>query len=212
MHKHHFQELYECLSHSDNKQCRERLENINCDKYLARKNEICKALTGSETANLQVVRPVDLYKGVSTPYDIPVRVKEIYKQANAPMKALARDVFIVRSNIEKEEWMLDISLFKEYVSCIMYIHRSNMMRFADPKINSRAYIATIWNTLLKSDVLLYVPQAIFMSPPSGYVDYMPQPVQTTRFSLNVIQEKYREYAGGSYDSAIQALSKIESLM
>lgn len=211
MHPQHFEDLYICLSADNDPRCIEKLNTITVEMYLSRKEQICKTLCGSDKANELVQRPQNLFTGLSTPYDIPAKVKDIYKANNCSMKALARDLFVIRANVEKSEWVFDITLFREFINCMSLMHNDNMMGFLDNKINSRAYIATIWHTLLKSDMLMYKPQARFDVAPAGYSEVEPNPIETVKYSINRKQALYRVRVGGN-GGAMAALSHIENLM
>lgn len=198
-----------CLSHLEecfsSTACMEllnsRVKRIN---YLNRKAKVCKQVTGMEEANNSVDR-TKIKFNFSSPVEVRDAVKRYYRSAEKSNYCMGKDIFIVFTNIAKDLWKNDSSMFHNwaYLSANVY---DNVERLVKCEFEI-ARDLTLWGTLLKSDVMLYRPQATFETPPSGYESSsMPKPIELKKFSLN----KYIENLANG--NAVKGGSNVESLV
>jgi len=207
-------EVYKCIkSIETNPTCREKLANVSLKDYLSRKEKVCVALTGSKTANANVEERnfSKVRRGVSSPADIRTKVKSLYKSAGK-MSQLSRDLYLVFVAISKVAWKRDPSAFDTFHCCSSRIY-NNLERIVNVEFDI-ARDLSLWGNLLKSDALLYKPQAFFDTLPVDYPakESMPDPKIIESFSLNALVEKWRMGSGVSGGFDIKEISALESLL
>jgi hypothetical protein len=186
-----FSTLLKCLDGRDS-----RVASIDAAQYIALK----KGVVG-EGANDAVNRPESNVRNLVSPMDIRTRACGLYNNKTR----LGKDLFIVFCNLAKDMWMTEMdkaSSFKNfaYLASKVYTKPTDLT-------NQEFDVArdlTLYGNLLKSDVLLYVPQAEFKSPKLYVPDTMPSPLDMTLYSLCGFVNRTVK-TGGSDDPEVNAL-------
>jgi hypothetical protein len=188
--------LYKALSESH-----AEVDAITFDKYIEMKKKVI-----GESTNKNVLRTAKLFINIRSPMDVRTKIAEIYRDNKSQ---LARDLFIVFCNINKEMWMS--SYYTEsakeyqnfaYIVSKIYTDKNDLIK---QEFNVSRDL-TLYGNLLRSDVLLYVPQADFRSVDSvdlPIVSELPSPLDMKVFSLCHLVNMHHNKAvtGGDFEVA-----------
>ena len=184
-----FSELFKALTESS----RNVLNEITKEDYVYEKKIIC----GEGTSNKNVYRDANRMKGIQNPAEFRGKIYDIY---NNDKPRIAKDLFIVFCNTARDLWQTCID-GKDDFKNFAYI-ASNI--YTDPIVILKqgfdiAVDMSSYGTLLKSDVLLFHPQASFRTDEVPYPipDIMPAPINLSLFSLcGFINKPVRRSVGG----------------
>jgi len=202
--------LYKCFDYPEGDQPAE-LTQITFDKYMHRKNNV---ITKAELPgrDIEPVYQQQLLNKVTAPMQIKTILNDVYNGKDEGFR-YGRDLFIVFCNICKEQWLAD---FKNNKSSEVFDSFILMTETLQPKLNNfhitniteAEYICTFYGTLLKSDVLRFVPTASMHEDLTGYpqTDSILAPNIWRLFSLNHVAHKMSYVAnnvmGGGQGHAI----------
>lgn len=200
--KHHdqcFKIVYTCLGAASGK-CPEQVATITLKMYQDRKAEIVKSLGGQGNASDR--RPADLFSNVRSALDVRDKVISFYGHNK---EIMGKDLFIVFSNVCKELWQSDPSMYNNYayLASSVYKHPKDIIAHD----HDVARDLSLYGNLLKSDVLFFSPEGKFETYPAGYdssLKYIPSPVEMKKYSLNAIQESYRTIVKTGGDGELAA--------
>ena len=183
-----FSTLSKCINNEG--PCDARIESIDVTQYRDAK----KAIVG-EGANENVSRPESNVHGLRSPMDIRERVLSLY---GSNKDKLGKDLFIVFCNVAKDEWLTDSDKAGAFQN-FAFVASKVYTKFSD-LVNQEFDVArdlTLYGNLLKSDVLLYVPQADFNATKLSIPSAMPSPLDMSLFSLCGLMHRASKIGGSS---------------
>jgi hypothetical protein len=188
-----FRLLYEIFTKRHNE-----VSSITFEDYVKIKAQF---LGGTDPHNTYVRREASWLEGLENSVDVMSRVKSIYGKNKTE---LARDLFIVFCNTGKEAWIHDSKSGKmtpRYHSFLdnanfIYVEHDSILKYPMPPQG----VLTIYGNLLKSDVMLFKPQARFDTPESTnlpILNDMPSPIELKQYSIShLINQVPQNYSGG----------------
>lgn len=189
-----FNILYNCLKEQGS-QMDPRIEKLNRSKYMEMKRKV----VGDGSPNNAVSRVIN-FSDIKSPMDIR---SEVHKRYKNDKKRMGKDLFIVFCNVCRDLWNTDyygkVDSFKNFAFLA-----SNVYTDPEQLTNQEFDIArdlTLYGNLLKSDVLLYVPQADFSNVSADLqVSELPSPLGLKQFSLCNFINRQTKTGGGEAEN------------
>jgi hypothetical protein len=183
-----FATLYNGLTSSNTK-----MSQITYQNYV----DLKKEMLGSNDANRVVPKDPSRAIGIAIPMDIRARVQKFYGNDK---DRLARDLFIVYSNVCRDLWQ---TYHNKEDSFTKWAYSCTNIYFKSDNLLSREYDVvrdlTLYGNLLKSDVFMYSPQAEFRSTDVDLPipNELPTPLNYSLFSLcGLINKEHYKTTGG----------------
>lgn len=131
--------------------------------------------------NVHHMRFPERLKGIESPMDIRQRVHELYKNDK---HSLGRDLFIVFCNIHRDLWHSSPD-WKDIFSNFTYLVVNVYTKPTD-MLNQEFDVArdlTLYGNLLKSDVFMFSPEAVYRKRELPIPPAVPSPLDMNMYSL-----------------------------
>jgi hypothetical protein len=180
----------------------DKLNNITKQHYIDAK----KCVLGDSSNNNS--KDPDRMKNLQSPMDIRDRVNTLYNSDN---DRIAKDLFIVFCNINKDLWMTSYNKVESYENFAYMASKIYTCKL--DIINTGFDIPrdlTLYGNLLKSDVFLYSPQAEFSNVTLPVPETLPSPMNMSLYSLcGFVNSKL--FRGGSNEPELDKLLECLNL-